>query len=67
MNHFERARDILPILAALYALVMVGQIHAAPFPAAPRLEASRVTSGLKWHMLEMARNEQNEAIFFPGN
>ncbi|TXM94772.1 hypothetical protein FV223_03385 [Methylobacterium sp. WL116] len=67
MNHPERARDVLPVLAALYALVMVSNIHAAPFPVAPTLEASRVVSGLKWHMLEIARAEQNEAVFFPGN
>jgi predicted anti-sigma-YlaC factor YlaD len=70
MNHLERVRNILPILAALYAMVMVANTHAAPrpmLPAASSIDAERVVSGLKWHMLEIARNEQNEAILFPGN
>ncbi|MCJ2068878.1 hypothetical protein MKK75_08695 [Methylobacterium sp. J-030] len=70
MNHLERARDILPILAALYAMVMIANIHAAARPVLPvstGIAATRVVSGLKWHMLEIARNERNEAILFPGN
>lgn len=70
MNHLERVRDVLPILAALYALVMVANLHAAPRPTLPAgmgIDAGRVVSGLKWHMLEIARNERNEAILFPGN
>jgi hypothetical protein len=70
MNHLERVRDILPILAALYAMVMVAQIHPAHRPVLPAgmgLDAERVVAGLKWHMLEIGRNEQNEAMLFPGN
>ena len=70
MNHLERARDILPILAALYALVMVANMQAAQRPALPSgagIAAERVVSGLKWHMLQIARNAQNEALLFPGN
>ncbi|MGC5779474.1 hypothetical protein [Methylobacterium sp. NFXW15] len=70
MNHLERVRDILPILAALYAMVMVANIHAGPrlmLPASTGIDAERVVAGLKWHMLEIGRNEQNEALLFPGN
>lgn len=70
MNHLERARDILPILAALYAMVMVANSHAAPRPMLPAgagLDVERVVAGFKWHMLEVGRNEQNEALLFPGN
>ncbi|MCJ2061164.1 hypothetical protein MKK63_00285 [Methylobacterium sp. J-088] len=70
MNHLERARDILPILAALYAMMMVANSHAPPrptLPAATGIDADRVVAGLKWHMLEIARNERNEALLFPGN
>ncbi|MHB2205623.1 hypothetical protein [Methylobacterium sp. CM6257] len=70
MNHLERVRDILPVLAALYALVMVANMQAAPRPALSSgsgIAAERMVSGLKWHMLQIARNEQNEAILFPGN
>lgn len=70
MNHLERVRDILPILAALYAMVLVANSHAAPRPMLPTgtgIDAERVVAGLKWHMLEIGRNEQNEAMLFPGN
>lgn len=70
MNHLERARDILPILAALYAMVVVANTHAASRPMLPTgagIDVERVVAGLKWHMLEVGRNEQNEALLFPGN
>ena len=70
MNHLERARDILPILAALYAMVVVANTHAAshpPLPTGTGIDVARVVAGLKWHMLEVGRNEQNEALLFPGN
>lgn len=70
MNHLDRARDILPVLAALYALVMVANLQAAPRPTLPTgagVAAERVVAGLKWHMLQIARSERNEAILFPGN
>lgn len=70
MNHLDRARDILPALAALYALLTVANMQAVPRPMLPTgaaVAAERVVSGLKWHMLQIARNERSEAILFPGN
>lgn len=70
MNHLERVRDILPILAALYAMVLVANTHASSRPMLPAgagIDAERVVAGLKWHMLKIGRNEQNEAMLFPGN
>jgi hypothetical protein len=70
MNHLERVRDVLPILAALYAMAVIANSHAASRPAlpiGPGFDSERVVAGLKWHMLEIGRNEQNEALLFPGN
>lgn len=68
MNHLDRVRDILPVAAALYAFLMVANFQAAQHPPhIPGLDAERLVSGLTWHMLQVARNEQSEAILFPGN
>lgn len=62
MPPVERLRQILPFAAAVYLAASVAQLQ--PNHAAPRGPAvEELVSGLKWHMLEMARNEQAKMIF----
>lgn len=66
----ERLRQILPFAAAVTLAAGVAQIQAIQpsHPAARGLTVEALVSGLEWHMLEMARNEQAEmAIGYPGN
>lgn len=66
----ERLRQILPFAAAVYLAASVAQIQAnQPSHVAPRIPTGdALVSGLKWHMLEMAKNEQaGMTLGFPGN
>lgn len=67
----ERLRQILPFAAAVYLAFSVAQLQAVqPAHASSHggLTVASLVSGLKWHMLEMARNEQAEMAFgYPGN
>lgn len=66
----ERLRQILPIAAAVYLAASVAQIQTnGPGHTAPRVPTvEAVVSGLEWHMLEMAKNEQaGMSLGFPGN
>ena len=67
MPPVERLRQILPLAAAVYLAASVAQFQ--PNHAAPRgVTVEELVSGLKWHMLEMAKNEQAEISFgSPGN
>jgi hypothetical protein len=70
MPPVERFRQILPFAAAVYLAGSVAQLQAIqPSHAAPRgISVGALVSGLKWHMLEMAKNEQAEMTFAsPGN
>lgn len=68
MNHLDRVRDVLPVAAALYAFLMAANIQAAHRPVRGlSFDVEQVMSGLKSHMLQVARNEKNEAFLFPGN
>ncbi len=59
MPPVERLRQILPLAAAVYLAASVAQFQ--PNHAAPRgVTVEELVSGLKWHMLEMAKNEQAE-------
>ena len=66
----ERLRQILPFAVAVYLAGSVAQLQAIQQShAAPRgVTVGSLVSGLKWHMLEMAKNEQAEMTFgYPGN
>lgn len=66
----ERLRQILPFAMAVYLAASVAQIQARqPSHAAPRVPTLEgLVSGLKWHMLEMAKNEQaGMTLGFPSN
>lgn len=66
----ERLRQLLPFAAAVYLAVSVAQIQAnGPGPTAPRVPTvETLVSGLEWHMLEVAKNEQaGMSLGFPGN
>lgn len=70
MPPIERLRLILPFAAAIYLAGSVAQLQAIqPSHAAPRgVSVEALVSGLKWHMFEMAKNEQAEMTFAsPGN
>ncbi len=66
MPPVERLRQILPFAAAVYLGFSVAQLQAVQ-PAYSSshggITVASLVSGLKWHMLEMARNEQAEMIF----
>lgn len=71
MSPVERLRQILPFAMALYLAGSVAQFQATrpTFPPTRLVvTAENIVSGLKWHMLQIARNEQAEMfIGFPGN
>lgn len=71
MHPAERLRQILPFVVAFYLAGSVAQLHATqPRLHLPRdgLSVADIASGIKWHMLEMARNEQSEMFAgSPGN
>lgn len=58
----ERLRQILPFAAAVYLAGSVAQLQAVqPRHTALRsVSVEMLFSGIKWHMLEMAKNEQAE-------
>ncbi|AMB46703.1 hypothetical protein [Methylobacterium sp. AMS5] len=66
----ERLRQILPFAVAVYLAGSVGQLHAtqSAFSVPRGFSMESVASGIKWHMLEIAKNEQSEMAFgSPGN
>ncbi len=66
----ERLRQFLPLAMAFYLAASVAQLQVGqPSHAAPRgVSIESLISGLKWHMLEMARNEQaGMTLGTPGN
>lgn len=66
MSDLERLRQVLPFAAALYLAGSAAQLQAIqPAPHVPRanLTLDRVVSSLKWHALEMAKNERSESLF----
>ncbi|MFY9294802.1 MAG: hypothetical protein WAP03_29580 [Methylorubrum rhodinum] len=66
----ERLRQILPFAMAVYLAASVAQFQAVrPSHVAPRgVSIESLVAGLKWHMLEMAKNEQaGMTLGFPGN
>ncbi|CAO4177968.1 hypothetical protein [Methylorubrum populi] len=70
MPPVERLRQILPFAVAVYLAGSVAQLQATqPSHAGSRgISVDSLVSGLKWHMLEMAKNEQAEMTFAsPGN
>ncbi|MER2249403.1 hypothetical protein ABS772_05685 [Methylorubrum podarium] len=70
MPPVERLRQILPFAAAVYLAGSIAQLQAIqPSHTASRgVSVASLVSGLKWHMLEMAKNEQAEISFgSPGN
>ncbi|BAU88868.1 hypothetical protein MPPM_0263 [Methylorubrum populi] len=71
MPPVERLRQILPFAAAVYLAFSVAQLQAVqPAFAGSHngVSVASVLSGLKWHMLEIAKNEQAEMAFgYPGN
>ncbi|WP_309236199.1 hypothetical protein [Methylorubrum sp. DB1722] len=71
MPPVERLRQILPFAAAVYLAFSVAQLQAVQ-PAYSTshggVSVASLLSGLKWHMLEIAKNEQAEMAFgYPGN
>lgn len=58
----ERLRQILPFAAAVYLAGSVAQLQAVQprHTALGSVSVETLVSGLKWHMLEMAKNEQAE-------
>ncbi|MEA1833389.1 hypothetical protein U8607_14990 [Methylobacterium durans] len=70
MNDLDRLQKILPFAVALYLATSLAQLQAtqatAPH-AGSAVSVERVAASVKWHMLQIARNEQNEALVFPGN
>jgi hypothetical protein len=71
MSPTERLRQILPFAAALYLAASVAHLQAKqPAIPLPRdgVSVHRVLHAIKWHLIEMGKNEQAEAfIGFPGN
>ncbi|MCJ2131409.1 hypothetical protein [Methylobacterium sp. E-045] len=71
MHPTERLRQILPFAVALYLAGSIAQLQAArPMVHMPRdgVSLKNIVSGIKWHMLEMAKNEQAETfVGFTGN
>lgn len=71
MNDLDRLHQILPFAAALFLLTGTAQIQAtqpAVQHAPSGFSVERVVAGAKWHMLQIAKNERNEALaFYPGN
>lgn len=69
MNDLDRIRDLFPLIAALLLMTSLAQMHAAR-PAAyhgPGFNFEAAAARMKWHMLEVARNERGEAFLYPGN
>ncbi|TXM99756.1 hypothetical protein FV242_24355 [Methylobacterium sp. WL64] len=69
MNDLDRIRDLFPLIAALLLVTSLVQAHAAR-PAAyhgPGFSFEAAATRVKWHMLEVARNEHGEAMLYPGN
>ncbi|MBB2964595.1 hypothetical protein [Methylobacterium sp. R2-1] len=71
MPPVERLRQILPFAVAVYLAGSVAQLQAIqPAFSAPHrgISVESLVSGIKWHMLEIAKNEQSEMSFgYPGN
>ncbi|GLS43281.1 hypothetical protein [Methylobacterium brachythecii] len=71
MSPTERLRQILPFAAALYLAISVAHLQAKqPAVQLPRdgISLKRITASIKWHLIEMAKTEQAEALIaFPGN
>lgn len=71
MHPADRLRQILPFAVALYLAGSVAHLQATQSAFhGPRdgISAREIVSGIRWHMLEMAKNEQAEAFAaFPGN
>ena len=70
MNRFHQLREMLPV--ALLFHLLVGLAHWPTIHVQQRLDlgpsAEKTLAGLKWHMLQIARNERNEALpFYPGD
>lgn len=71
MHPTERLRQILPFAVALYLASSMAQLRATqPVLHVPHdgISIEDIVSGIKWHMLEVAKNEQAEMFAgFPGN
>ena len=71
MPPVERLRQILPFAMALYLAGSVVQLQATQpgfHPTRVAIMAEDIVSGLKWHILQMAKNEQADMLVgFPGN
>ena len=71
MDDLSRLRDILPFAVALYLLASTVQLQATqhtPQYVGSSITVKEVLSRVKWHMLQVARNERNEnLVFYPGN
>ncbi|TXN21547.1 hypothetical protein [Methylobacterium sp. WL9] len=71
MSPTERLRQILPLAVALYLAASVAHLQAkqimVPLPH-DGISLRKIVFGIKWHMIEMGKNEQAEFfIGWPGN
>lgn len=69
MNDLDRIRDLFPLIAALLLMTSMAQVHAVRLAAyhGPSFSLEAAAARVKWHMLEVARNERGEAFLYPGN
>ncbi len=70
MNKFHPLRGMLPVALMFYLLVGLAHWRAVRIPPRVRVgfSVAETLAGLRWHMLQIARNERNEAFpFYPGN
>ena len=64
MNRLHQLRGMLPVTLMFYLLVGLAHWHPVRMPQRAHFgfSAEETLAGLRWHMLQIARNEHYEAF-----